>query len=70
MTALDINIEQVHRRLEASAGAIALMPATTIANAIAKIEFGLKLQRPFGWRSHAAEILEDGIDQLRSLLMA
>jgi hypothetical protein len=67
MRALDIEIEKTHRRLEALAGEIRLLPATTIAGAIAKIELGLKVQGPYEWRDHAYELIEDGILELRTV---
>jgi hypothetical protein len=68
MRALDTEIEETRRWLDASAGEIRLTPAATVAGAIAKIELGLKVQGPFDWQEHALELLEDGIAELRELL--
>jgi hypothetical protein len=68
MRALDEEIEESRRRLNAAAGEIRLTPATTIAGAIAKIELGLRVQGPFDWQDHALELLEEGLAELRGLL--
>jgi len=68
MRALDREIEETRRQLNAAAGEIRLMPATTIAGAIAKIELGLRVQGPFDWQDHALELLEEGIAELRGLV--
>jgi hypothetical protein len=68
MRALDGEIEETRRQLNAAAGEIRLVQATTIAGAIAKIELGLRVQGPFDWQDHARELLEDGIAELRGLL--
>jgi len=68
MRALDKEIEETRRRLDATAGEIRLIPATTIAGAIAKIQLGLKVQGPFDWQDHARELLEDGLAELRGLV--
>ena len=68
MRALDREIEETRRQLNAAAGEIRLIPATTIAGAIAKIELGLRVQGPFDWQDHALELLEDGIAELRGLV--
>jgi hypothetical protein len=61
MRALDAEIDETRRRLDASAGEIRRVRATTVAGAIAKIELGLKVQGPFDWQDHALELLEDGV---------
>jgi hypothetical protein len=68
MRALDTEMEATRRQLDATAGEISLIPATTISGAIAKLELGLKVQGPFDWQDHALELLEDGIAELRGLL--
>jgi hypothetical protein len=68
MRALDNEIEATRRQQAMAAGEIRLMPATTIAGALAKIELGLKVQGPFDWQDHARELLEDGVAELRELL--
>jgi hypothetical protein len=67
MRALDREIEETRRQLNAEAGEISLIPATTISGAIAKIELGLQVQGPFDWQDHALELLEDGLAELRGL---
>jgi hypothetical protein len=67
MRALDEEIEAARRQLDAAAGEIRLIPATTIAGAIAKIELGLRVQGPYDWQDHALELLEGGLAELRGL---
>ena len=68
MRAIDEDIEETRRQLNAAAGEIRLTPATTIAGAIAKIELGLRVQGPFDWQDHALELLEGGLAELRGLV--
>lgn len=68
MRALDVEINATHAKLEALASDISLMPALTIADAIAKIELGLKVQGPYDWREHALELLEGGIAELQTII--
>jgi hypothetical protein len=68
MRSLDKDIEATRRQLNAAAGEISLLPATTISGALAKIELGLKVQGPFDWQDRALELLQDGIVELRGLL--
>ncbi len=68
MRALDVEIGDTHRLLQAEAREIRLLRATTIAAAIAKVELGLKVQGQFDWRAHALELVEDGVRELRALL--
>jgi hypothetical protein len=68
MRAINEDIDETRRQLDAAAGEIRLTPATTIAGALAKIELGLRVQGPFDWQDHALELLEDGIAELRGLV--
>jgi hypothetical protein len=68
MRAIDREIEDIHRRLAASADEVSQTPSATIAGAIAKIELGLKVQGPYDWRDHAQELLENGIAELRAII--
>jgi hypothetical protein len=67
MRALDVQITAAYARLEALAGKIQRMRATTIAGAVAKIQLGLQVQGPYDWQEHALELVEDGLVELREL---
>ncbi len=67
MRALDKEIRSERLRLEALAAEIEEIPSATVADAIAKIELGLKLQGPCDWRENALELMERGIAEFRSL---
>lgn len=67
MRALDLQITAAYAQLEALAGQIRRMRATTISGAVAKIQLGLKVQGPYDWQDHAYELVEDGLVELRKL---
>lgn len=68
MRALDAEIEASHRDLAVEAGEIRAMKSTSVAAALAKVELGLRVQGPFDWRDHARQLIDDGIEELKSML--
>lgn len=67
MRELDTQIAQSRQHLEAETGTIRKQPAATLADALAKIELGLKVQGPFDWREHALDLIQDGLTELRRM---
>lgn len=67
MRALDQQIDAAYAHLEALAGKIQRMRATTISGAVAKIQLGLQVQGPYDWQEHALELVEGGLVELREL---
>lgn len=68
MRALDAEIEASHRELAVEAGEIRAMKSSSVAAALAKVELGLRVQGPFDWRDHARQLIDDGIEELKSML--
>lgn len=68
MRALDAEIEASHRDLAVEAGEIRAMKSSSVAAALAKVELGLRVQGPFDWRDHARQLIDDGIEELKSML--
>lgn len=68
MKALDEQIEQLAQQTDDLAAKILSQPIGSLAEAVAKIEAGLKLQGPEDWQPYALELVEDGLDALRKQL--
>lgn len=68
MRALAAEIVHADNWLAVSAGEIRQIRSRTLADAVAKLELGLRLQGPENWTEHAREFLEDGISELRTSL--
>ncbi len=67
MRALDLQITAAYAHLEALAGKVRRMRATTISGAVAKVQLGLQVQGPYDWQEHALELTEDGLAELRKM---
>jgi hypothetical protein len=67
MRVLDLQITAAYAHLEALAGKIQRMRATTISGAVAKIQLGLQVQGPYDWQEHALELVEGGLTELRKM---
>jgi hypothetical protein len=67
LESLDTNIAEVDQRLEALAGEIGAMKIETLGDAVAKLEVGLRIQGPEGWRPHVLELLENACAALKRL---
>jgi hypothetical protein len=67
MRALNLRIAAAYVHLEALAGGIRQMRATTISGAVAKIHLGLLVQGPYDWQEHALELVEDGLVEVRRM---
>jgi len=67
MRTLDLQIAAAYAHLEALAGKIRRMRATTISGAVAKIHLGLQVQGPYDWQEHALELVEGGLVELHEL---
>ena len=65
MKALDRRIEELGQLTEDLAAKILSLPAESLAEAIAKIEVGLKIQGPEDWQPYALDLVEDGLGALR-----
>jgi hypothetical protein len=67
MRALDHRIRTAYRALDRVSGEIALMRATSISGALAKIELGMRVQGPCDWKRSVIELIESGLAELRTL---
>lgn len=64
MKALDKQIEELSQQTDDLAEYILSKPIGSLAEAVAKIEFGLKIQGPEDWQPCALELIEDALDAL------
>lgn len=68
MNALDRRIAELDQLTEELAAKILLLPVDSLAEAIATIEVGLKIQGSEDWQPNALELVENGLGALRKPL--
>jgi len=68
MKALNKQIEELGQQADDLASEILSQPVGSLAEAVAKIEVGLKIQGPEDWQPYALDLVEDGLDAFRMRL--
>ncbi|MBA4337903.1 MAG: hypothetical protein C0421_03555 [Hyphomonas sp.] len=68
MKELDTQIEALGQQTEDLAANILSLPVESLAEVVAKIEVGLKIQGSEDWQPYALELVEDGLNALRKRL--